>query len=262
VSRSNGYIVGFAATVCVVCSVFVSGAAVSLKERQVTNKILDRQKNVLSVADTEKFTPDTLKTMTSDEVDQAFTDGIRARIVNLETGEYVDDVAGMDSSTYDQQRALIDSNLSHEAPSNAAKVLRMPNHALVYQVVESDEVTTLILPVEGKGLWSTLYGFIALDNDTTTIKGLTFYQHGETPGLGGEVDNPTWKAKWPGKKAFDDQWAPKVNVAKSTSRDATYQVDGLSGATLTSRGVTHLVQFWLGDEAFGPYLKNFRETGA
>ncbi|MFT5682388.1 MAG: Na+-transporting NADH:ubiquinone oxidoreductase subunit C [Myxococcota bacterium] len=261
-SYSNTYIVGFAATVCVVCSLFVSGAAVSLKERQDTNKILDRQKNVLSVADTEKYTRDTLKGMSSDAVDQAFTDGIRARIVNLETGEYVDEVAGMDATTYDQKRALLDPELSYEAPENAAKVRRIPNHALVYQVVENDKVTTLILPVEGKGLWSTLYGFIALDEDTTTIKGLTFYQHGETPGLGGEVDNPTWKAKWPGKKAFDDQWEPAVNVAKSISRDETYQVDGLSGATLTSRGVTNLVQFWLGDEAFGLYLKNFRENGA
>ncbi len=261
-SHSNGYIVGFAATVCVVCSIFVSGASVALKERQVTNKILDRQKNVLSVADTEKFTPEALKSMSASEVDQAFTDGIRARIVNLETGEYVDEVAGMNASTYDQQRALLDPSLSHEAPDNAAKVLRMPHHALVYQVVENDQITTLILPVEGKGLWSTLYGFIALDQDTTTIKGLTFYQHGETPGLGGEIDNPTWKAKWPGKKAFDEAWNMKINVAKSGARDATYQVDGLSGATLTSRGVTHLVQFWLGDEAFGPYLKNFRENGA
>ena len=260
--NSTGYIVGFASVVCVVCSLFVSGTAVALKERQVTNKILDRQKNVLSVADAEKFTPDALKAMSADEVDAAFTDGIRARIVNLETGEYVDEVAGMDSTVYDQQRALLDPALSYEAPENSAKVLRMPHHATVYQVVENDKVTTLILPVEGKGLWSTLYGFIALDSDTTTVKGLTFYQHAETPGLGGEVDNPTWKGKFPGKKAFDENWEPKLNVAKSISRDPVYQVDGLSGATLTSRGVTYLIQFWLGDEAFGPYLENFREDGA
>ena len=262
-SRSNGYIIGFAAAVCVVCSLFVSGAAVSLKSRQDLNKVIDRQKNVLSVADAEKFTTDALKGMTPDEVDQAFNDGIRARIVNLKTGEYVDDVNGQGPKDYDQQRALLDPSLSEDAPEgNMAKVQRVPHHAVVYQVVENDQVTTLILPVEGKGLWSTLYGFIALDKDTTTIKGLTFYQHAETPGLGGEVDNPTWKAKWPGKKAFDEQWEPKVNVAKSVSRDPVYQVDGLSGATLTSRGVTYLLQFWLGDDAFGPYLDNFRKTGA
>jgi Na+-transporting NADH:ubiquinone oxidoreductase subunit C len=106
-----------------------------------------------------------------------------------------------------------------------------------------------------------MYGFVALDKDTTTIKGLTFYQHGETPGLGGEIDNPTWKAKWPGKKVFNDEWEMTVNVAKGMSRDETYQVDGLSGATLTARGVTYLLQFWLDDEAFGPYLDNFREDG-
>jgi Na+-transporting NADH:ubiquinone oxidoreductase subunit C len=260
-SRSNGYIVGFAAMTCVVCSIAVSGSAVALKDLQVTNRILDRQKNVLSVADSEKFTSDVLKQMSTEEVNAAFDEGIRARIVNLETGEYVEEVAGLDASTYDQKRALLDPELSYEAPDNAAKVLRMPYHGLVYQVMEGEEITTLIIPVEGKGLWSTMYGFVALDKDTTTIKGLTFYQHGETPGLGGEIDNPTWKAKWPGKKVFNDEWEMTVNVAKGMSRDETYQVDGLSGATLTARGVTYLLQFWLDDEAFGPYLDNFREDG-
>ena len=246
-----------------VCSIAVSGSAVALKERQVTNRILDRQKNVLSVADTEQYTSDVLKQMSTEDVNKAFADIIRAQIVNLETGEVVEEVAGFDADSYDQKRALLDPELSYEAPVNDAKVLRMPYHGLVYKVVDQDEeVTALILPVEGKGLWSTMYGFVALDKDTTTIKGLTFYQHGETPGLGGEIDNPTWKAKWPGKKVFNDQWDMSVNVAKGMSRDETHQVDGLSGATLTARGVTYLLQFWLGDEAFGLYLENFREDGA
>ncbi len=256
-SYSNGYIIGFAAAVCVVCSVFVSGSAVLLKDRQITNKLLDRQKNVLSVSGL----VDDANSMSSTEVDSLFSEGIRARIVELETGKYVDEVAGMDASSYDQQRALRDPELSVPAPSNRAKVLTLPKYALVYEVIEDGKVSSIILPVEGKGLWSTLYGFLALDDDTRTINGLTFYQHAETPGLGGEVDNPRWKAKWVGKKAFDDQWEPAVAVVKGTSRDPEYGVDGLSGATLTSRGVTNLVQFWLGEDGFGPYLKNFRNGG-
>jgi Na+-transporting NADH:ubiquinone oxidoreductase subunit C len=118
------------------------------------------------------------------------------------------------------------------------------------------------LPVEGYALWSTLYGFLALDVDTKTVRGLTYYQHGETPGLGGEVDNPAWKALWPGRIAYDEQWLPTIRVIKGKAGSASedpHQVDGLSGATLTSRGVTNMLQFWLGENGFGPYLAKFRE---
>ena len=91
---------------------------------------------------------------------------------------------------------------------------RLPNKAVVYQRVDDGDVLAIILPVEGKGLWSTLYGFIALAPDTRTIEGITFYEHGETPGLGGEVDNPSWKALWPGRKAFDEDWEPAIEVIK------------------------------------------------
>ncbi len=123
----------------------------------------------------------------------------------------------------------------------------------------------LVLPVEGYGLWSTLYGFLALDADTKTIRGLTYYQHLETPGLGGEVDNPSWKALWPGRVAFDETGAPVISVIKGRAgspQDDPYRVDGLSGATITSRGVTNMLQFWLGEAGFGPYLERFRESQA
>jgi Na+-transporting NADH:ubiquinone oxidoreductase subunit C len=122
----------------------------------------------------------------------------------------------------------------------------------------------LVLPVEGKGLWSTLYGFLALDADLNTIRGLTFYQHGETPGLGGEVDNRTWKALWPGRKAYKDD-VPVIAVVRGRAgppSEDPYKVDGLSGATITSRGVTHLVQFWLGENGFEPYIDRLRKEGA
>jgi len=101
-----------------------------------------------------------------------------------------------------------------------------------------------------------------MDKDTTTIRGLTFYAHGETPGLGGEVDNPRWKALWPGRKAFDENWKPDIRVIKGQAGSPEtdpHHVDGLSGATLTSRGVTNLLLFWLGDQGFGPYLQQFRQ---
>ena len=142
---------------------------------------------------------------------------------------------------------------------------RLPEKALVYQRVEDGAVRSIILPIEGKGLWSTLYGFLALAPDTTTIEGITFYEHGETPGLGGEVDNPSWKALWPGRKAYDENWRPAIEVMKGTAGpvdEDPYRVDGLSGSTLTARGVTNLVQFWLGDNGFEPYLEKLRAEGS
>ncbi len=130
---------------------------------------------------------------------------------------------------------------------------------VVYIVVEEGKTSKFILPIYGRGLWSTMYGFMALDRDLKTIRGFTFYEHGETPGLGGEVDNPRWKATWEGKRAFDDEWNLKIQVIKgrvdSSSSEAIYQVDGLSGSTITTRGVNNLVRFWLGEDGYGPFLK-------
>lgn len=252
--RSNSYIILFAAAVCLVCSVFVAFAAVTLKERQDANAVLDRQKKVLIVAD---LLEEKAKVAPA-EVQALFDQWIVARVVDLETGTYDDSI---DASTYDQQRALKDPAASKPAPENRAGLRRVPLRAQVYQVVEDGQIEKIILPVEGKGLWSTLYGFLALAPDTTSISGITFYQHGETPGLGGEVDNANWKALWAGRKAFDDEWSPAIEIIKGAAgppAEDPYSVDGLSGATLTCRGVNHLIHYWLGEQGFGPYLERFR----
>ena len=118
-----------------------------------------------------------------------------------------------------------------------------------------------IFPIEGKGLWSTLYGFLAVNKDLNTVEGIIFYAHGETPGLGGEIENPRWTGLWPGKKVFDKDGSPAISVVKGQAKPGDpYQVDGLSGATITARGVMHLVRFWMGDEGYGNYLKTQSST--
>ena len=245
----------FAGAVCLVCSVFVASSAVALKPQQEANKRTDRQQKVLSVAGLVK--PG--EKLSADQVAERFEANIVPKVIDLKTGEYAE---GIDANGYDMRKAAADPATSTEAPEgNPAKVMRLPEYAVIYHVVKDDEVENLILPVHGKGLWSTLYGFIALERDTNTIAGITFYEHGETPGLGGEVENPSWQALWPGRKAFDGAWAPKINVKKgaagSVSEDP-HNVDGLSGATITGRGVGYLVQFWLDQDRFGSYLANFR----
>ncbi len=252
--HSTGYIVGFAVIVCLICALFVAGSAVSLKPRQDANVILDRQKKVLAVAGLIEEG----QSLSESEIASIFETNIRQTVIDLETGELND---AIDPVSFDQQAAAADPEVSRLAPDNPAKVRRLPDQALVFEVVQDDERKALILPIEGYGLWGTLYGYLALAPDTRTIVGITFYQHKETPGLGGEVDNPRWKALWPGRLAFNERWQPAITVKKGIAGPPDqdpYQVDGLSGATITSRGVTALVRFWLGDDGFGPYLEKQR----
>jgi Na+-transporting NADH:ubiquinone oxidoreductase subunit C len=254
--RSTQYIIGFAAIVCLVCGIVVAGSAESLKERQEINKQLDQKKKVLGVVSLYESG----QVISPEQIDQLFADNIQAKLVDLATGQYVD-ISPDELASFDQRKARQDPARSQLAEANPAQVARVPNQALVYLKMKGGQVDKLVLPIEGKGLWSTLYGYIALESDTNTIAGITFYEHGETPGLGGEVENPNWQALWPGRKAFDGQWAPKINVKKGAAgsvKDDPHNVDGLSGATITARGVGYLVQFWLEKDRFGAYLANFR----
>lgn len=246
---------GFAAAVCAVCSIMVATAAVSLRERQEQNQIVDRKKNVLAVAGL--IEPG--ERLSGEEVNRRFDEGIQPRVVELRSGDYAEDV---DPGGFDQRRAAADPGASREAPANAAGVRRIPEMGLVYQVVRNGELKALIIPVEGKGLWSTLYGYLALGTDITTIDGLNFYEHAETPGLGGEISNPRWQARWKGRKAFDEQGKIRITVIKGQAGPPAqdpYQVDGLAGATITAYGVSRLVRFWLGENGYGPYLEKLRE---
>jgi Na+-transporting NADH:ubiquinone oxidoreductase subunit C len=246
----------FALAVCGVCSVFVATSAVMLEERQERNKALDIQSKVLDLAGLLR------DDMRGEEISAVFTERIEPHIIDFETGEYVDGVDGVDAATFDQRAAAADPDTSEEAPPNKAQVRRVPDNAVVYHVRgDGGELQALILPIQGKGLWSTLYGFISLGTDANSIEGITFYEHGETPGLGGEVDNPRWKSLWKGRRAFDERGNVAISVKKGTAgppEEDPYQVDGLSGATITSRGVTNTLVFWLGEDGFGSYLDKFR----
>ena len=256
---STGYIVSFSAAVCVICALFVAGSNVLLRERQERNVALDRQKNVLSVAGL--LEPGELPTPA--EIESRFKTSIQPKVIDLSTGE---ENLGLDANVFDQRAAARDPETSRPTPANPSKVFRVPNQALVYEVTDDEgELDAIILPIQGYGLWSTLYGFLALDPDMNTIRGITYYEQGETAGLGGEVENPRWKAKWPGRKIFDEQGRIKIAVKKGaagTPEQDPYQVDGISGATITSRGVTNMLHFWLSDEAFGPYIEKQRETAS
>lgn len=250
--HSTAYTIGFAAAVCGVCSIFVAGSAVALKPRQIDNRILDRQANVLSVAGLLEGDP------SAQEIRGLYEKYIEPVVVDMGSGEAQPSI---DPLNFDQQAAMKDPATSVAAPPNAAKVPRLPKSGLVFKVMKENKLEAVIFPVQGKGLWSTLYGYLALDADGNTIKGITFYEHGETPGLGGEIDNPRWQALWPGRKAYGETGKPVIQVVKGQvgpPSEDPHKVDGLSGATITSRGVSDLVQFWLGENGYGPYVERLR----
>lgn len=129
--------------------------------------------------------------------------------------------------------------------------------APVYLVRDGDTIEQVILPIEGAGLWATMYGFLAVESDGQAARGLRFYEHGETPGLGDAVDKPAWREQWRGKRLFDDDGSPLIEVVKGPApAGSDYQIDGLAGATLTGNGVSDFVQYWISDEGYGPYLKS------
>jgi Na+-transporting NADH:ubiquinone oxidoreductase subunit C len=260
--NSVQYIVGFAAAVCVACSLLVSTTAVVLKDRQVANQLYAKQVKILAVSG---LIEDGVKPSQS-EVNDLFEHRIEAVILNTETNLADADSVIKDPLRYDQAKASKDPARSYAVEANKAKVARIPNLIPLYIIKDEDGNTdNLVLPVEGMGLWGTLYGFVSLDQDLKTIRGLTFYKHKETPGLGAEVDNPSWKAKWPGRKVYGADGEPQIAVIKGPAgspEETPFAVDGLAGATLTSNGVTNLLRFWLGDTGFGPYLSSLQPEGS
>lgn len=244
--------IAVALAVCLVCSVVVATSAVVLKPLQSANQEADRKRNIIDVAGI---------LQPGQSIDEAFK-GITIELIRLADGTVSD---AHDATTFSIEKAGKDPALSRPLARNSdpANIKRQPEYMPVYSVRdEAGKIKTLILPVYGAGLWSTLYGFLALEGDLKTAQALKFYQHAETPGLGGEVDNPNWRALWTGKLMYDENWQPQIELVKGTvdanTPNAQHKIDGLAGATLTSRGVSNLINYWLGDSGYGPLIARLR----
>jgi Na+-transporting NADH:ubiquinone oxidoreductase subunit C len=240
-----------ATVLSLVCAVVVSMAAVLLRPLQEQNQLADIRRNILAVAGMLEA---------GKSVEEQFSQ-IDTKVINLDTGAYTDEV---DPQNYDQLAASRDPATSNRLSNgeDIAGLSRREDYAKVYQVKDEDgQLQTVILPIRGYGLWGTLYGFIALDADTFEVVGLGFYEHQETPGLGGEVDNPRWKEQWEGKRIYgNDLNTVAIRLVKGRVQpqapNADYQVEGLSGATLTTRGVQNMLNFWMGEQGYATFLRN------
>jgi Na+-transporting NADH:ubiquinone oxidoreductase subunit C len=223
-----------------VCSILVAATAVALKPVQQRNEDEYRQRIILEVAGL--MQPGV-------SIETLFA-AIETRMVEIDSGDYVSELAASDTEL----------NVAIPAELDIANIRQRAVYSPVYLVKEEGELQQIILPVYGSGLWSTMYGYLSVATDGSTVNGLRFYSHAETPGLGDQIDKPDWRAQWVGKQLFDDNGVARIEVVRGAAldRDSRYEIDGLSGATLTGRGVSQLVRFWVGPQGFGPYLQKIQ----
>jgi Na+-transporting NADH:ubiquinone oxidoreductase subunit C len=228
-TTSNSYVMTFAVGMCVTVSSVLAVLANGLKETQQAAAEFDRQKNVMMAAGLIQAGDDRSR----EDLEKVFGERVTEVTVDVESGAVVTD--------------------AEEAKS---KRKEDPRRYRMVGTAKTDEGDVTILPVSGKGLWSTIYGYLALESDNDRVRGITFYKHGETPGLGGEVENPQWTAQWVGKTIRREDGigviVKKGKVDAGVAREKAHYVDGLAGATITSNGVTNFVARDL--RAFEAYL--------
>ena len=248
-SISNTLIV--AVTLSLVCSLLVASTAIILQPIQQRNEALYRQQIILDVAGL--YAP-------GDDIDSRFQN-IETRMVDIANGDYTDSVSADGFDAVDAAKTA-EFGLTIPDELDLANIHQRARFAPVYLVRDGAAISQIILPVYGSGLWSTMYGFLSLGPDGSTVRGLRFYEHAETPGLGDQIDKPEWREQWIGKKVFDGGVQPRIEVVRgfvtAGSNNADYEIDGISGATLTGRGVTNLVRYWTGPHGFGPFLAKIR----
>ncbi len=259
--NSNASTIVTALVLCLVCSVLVSAVAVGLKAKQQENARLDLNKNILVAAG--KFNP---ATDSNSVIAERFKD-FEVRLVNLQTGQFATDEEAKtlgitDATSYDVAKAARTPDLSTPLTEDTAGIGAKPKLGKVYLSKGANgEIEQVVVPIHGAGLWGQIYGLLTLDKDLNTIKGVNFYQHKETPGLGSRITDEPWRALWVDKQLYNEDGSMKMAVTKAgTAKEG--QVDGISGATLTIRGVNNLLQFWLGENGYKPFLDNLKANKA
>ena len=242
--------------VALVCSVLVSVAAVSLRPIQLRNQLVERSRNIVALSGL----VEPGQKLSSEEI-LAAIEQLDARVVNIDSGEFDD---SMDPNEFDPRAAVNDPDLGVAIPGDEdmASLGRRTRYEIVHLVWDGDELSRVILPIVGQGMWSTLYGYIALEADLNTIAAVSFYEQTETAGLGDQITRPDWQAKWAGRELLGSDGSVRFRVAAGPvdagSSAARNQVDGLTGATVTGDAVTRLITYWFGPHGYSTFLDNLR----
>ena len=247
-------------TVALVCSILVSVSAIGLRPIQLQNELIERYRNIVMLTGLTEEGQDL-----SDEEILAAVEQLDIRVVNLDTGAFEPD---LDPDDVNSRSAVNDPERSTEIATeeDLARLGRRAIHEVVYLVRVGDGIERVILPIHGQAMWSTLYGFLALESDLNTIAAVTFYEQAETAGLGDQITHSSWQAEWQGREMFGGGGTVLFRVASGNvepgSRAARHEVDGLSGATVTANAVTSLIRFWFGPNGYGPFLDSLKNQSA
>ncbi|NQY37020.1 MAG: Na(+)-translocating NADH-quinone reductase subunit C [Alteromonadaceae bacterium] len=250
-SETFGGTLIFVFIICLVCAALVSISAVGLKPLQKANKLLDNQTKILEASG--------LLAIAGTDIPSTYNKFVVGKMIDLDTGEFIEG----DVNEFDERRDSRDLTKSSKPENDMAGINRRANRAVIYFVNnEQGKLDTIVLPIIGSGLWDLMYGYVGMNSDLNTVKSVIYSaDFKETPGLGAEVLNPRWKALWPGKKIFNSAGEVKIKLVKGGAKKGdVHGVDALSGATLTSRGVTNTLHFWFGDEGYGPFIAKFRSN--
>jgi Na+-transporting NADH:ubiquinone oxidoreductase subunit C len=246
-----GKTLGFVFVVCLVCAALVSVSAIGLKPLQQANKLLDKQTKILEASG--------LLEKAGSDIVGTYAKFVDAKMIDLKTGEIIEG----DTDMFDERSDARDASKSTKPNNDIAGLSRRADRAVIYLIKDdAGHLDTVVLPIVGSGLWDLMYGFVGLAPDLNTVQSVVYSDLKETPGLGAEVLNPKWKALWPGKKMYNEQGEPAIQLVKGGAKEGDVNgVDALSGATLTSNGVTNTLRFWLGTEGYGPFVAKFKDGG-
>ncbi|MBM65743.1 MAG: NADH:ubiquinone reductase (Na(+)-transporting) subunit C [Myxococcales bacterium] len=247
---SNKYVIGFAVAICIACSLLIAGTALSLKDVQDKNAEVDMKLNVLKAAGIVKAGD----SLNQDEVLSAFEEKVTAQVVDIVTGDVM-----ADQKVASLSKAALTADIY--------KLKTDPNLRPIYLVGPEKDRTTII-PIAGKGLWGTVYGFLALAPDFKTVRNITFRAPKETPGLGAECEKPAYRELFVNKLVLDQTGEPAFQVARGSASPMSctqvpgveHCVDGMSGATLTGNGISEMITRALGGAESELYVDKYGEA--
>ncbi|GGI77126.1 Na(+)-translocating NADH-quinone reductase subunit C [Shewanella gelidii] len=241
----------FTISLSLLCSFMITGTAEILKERKLAKKRDELKRYVLTAANVDLDGEQSFQ--------ELFDELVTPMLVDLDTGEMDSNDAVMD---FDERMAAINPDTSRKPKKDTAKIKRRANQVRVFKVADKDgQLAHVVVPVHGKGLWSIIYGYVAVKADLNTIENVVFYEHGETPGIGDFVSAPDWVKQWHGKQVFDASGDVAFRIVKGGAEDGDiHGVDSVSGATKTARGIQRAVTFWFGREGYQTFFDKLKAS--
>jgi Na+-transporting NADH:ubiquinone oxidoreductase subunit C len=242
-SRAKTILVAF--LVSAACAALVSGATVMLRPIQAANRAAEEHARIEALVRGIPGMADLLEQSGGE---------LSTVVIDLASGRAAQEVT---PATLESALSDTDNWTDLDPAADLAGLGLRPNFAQVFLLREGEEVSLILLPLSGQGYGGRIDAIMALRGDTNTIAGLAVTRHGETPGLGGRIEEAAWQASFPGTLLRDEAGEMRFRVAQGPA-SGVHEVDGITGATRTGRGVTNMVRFWLGPDGYGPFLDAIR----